>query len=93
MFLHIGNNKIIPVSEIIAIIDAKSYNSSSEMKKFIKNNRDNNHLKDVKDDDIVTYIITSRERYTIVYASNISSSTLLKRCNSLDWGEINDQGK
>ncbi|WP_077369291.1 extracellular matrix regulator RemB [Anaerosalibacter sp. Marseille-P3206] len=89
MFLHIGNNKIIPVSEIIAIIDAKSYNSSSEMKKYIENNNYN----DVKDDDYATYIVTSREGYTNVYASNISSSTLLKRCNAIDWGEFNGQRK
>lgn len=93
MFLHIGNNKIIPVNEIIAIIDAKSYNSSSEMKKFIKNYRVNNNSNDVKDDDIGTFIVTCREGCTNVYASNISSSTLLKRCNAIDWGEFNGQGK
>ena len=68
MFLHIGNNKTIPLNEVIAIIDINSFY------KCIFNEENN---------DIKSYIITWREKETIIYTSNISSSTLLKRSNDI----------
>lgn len=78
MFLHIGNNKTIPLNQIIAIIDINSFNSSSELKYFIDSQK---CISNDEDNDIKSYIVTSKEKKTIIYTSNISSSTLLKRSN------------
>ncbi len=80
MFLHIGNNKTIPLNEVIAIIDINSFYNSSELKYFIDNHK---CIFNEENNDIKSYIITWREKETIIYTSNISSSTLLKRSNDI----------
>lgn len=85
MFLHIGKDKVIPTSEIIAIIDANSSKSSSEMKNFIKRHSENEYFNDVEDSYIKSYIITCKEEKTNIYTSNISSSTLRKRWDNIKY--------
>lgn len=90
MFLHLGNDVVIPLKDIIAIIDAKSVNSKYT-KEFIKICDEEGFIENVTDDNIKSYIITekiekdskSRDdvRVSIIYGSNISSTTLLKRSN------------
>lgn len=81
MFLHIGKNSVVPVKDIIAIIDKKTSLDSYETKKLIdrikkEGNMDNSDNIDEK--KIKTYIIT----HNTIYTSSISSSTLLKRNNN-----------
>lgn len=73
MFLHIGENNLIPKKEVIAIIDAKTSLKSEDTKRLLESMNENNKLEKEK---IKTYIITSNNK---VYTSNISSKTLLKR--------------
>lgn len=80
MFLHIGNNKTIPLNEVIAIIDIDSFYSSSELKRFIDSYK---CIFNEEKNDVKSYIITWRKNETIIYTSNISSSTLLKRSNDI----------
>ena len=85
MFLHIGGNKIILERDIIAIIDRESIDSSSINKYFIDNMKREDILYNGDKGNIKTYIITcvkelnSNIKEYKLYATNISSATLLKR--------------
>lgn len=79
MYLHIGQNRLIPLSEIIAIIDAKSVEKSFELKYFLYRCKEQGILFDDTLDKVKSYVLVNRENKTIIYTSNISSSTLYKR--------------
>ncbi|SCG84576.1 hypothetical protein DW1_3026 [Proteiniborus sp. DW1] len=94
MFLHIGKSLIIPIKEIIAIIDAESIMKSDDTKNFLKIAEEEGFICDVGEDNIKSYIITeklekskensSKIRRSVIYSSNISSKTLLKRVGFID---------
>ncbi|WIV12601.1 extracellular matrix regulator RemB [Proteiniborus sp. MB09-C3] len=94
MFLHVGKNLVIPIKELIAIIDADSALKSEDTKNFLKVAEEEGFIFDVAEDNIKSYIITekvekdkenlSEIRQSIIYSSNISSTTLLKRAGFID---------
>ncbi|MDD4599752.1 hypothetical protein SDC9_04257 [bioreactor metagenome] len=74
MFLHLGADTVIPLSEVIAITDLKSVRSSIN-RKFLNNSRDNNKVIDISSNNPKSFIVTKK----VVYLSAISSLTLKKR--------------
>lgn len=94
MFLHLGKNLAIPVKELIAIIDAESALSSEDTKNFFKVAGEEGFINDIAEEKIKSYIITekvekdkeklSEIKKSIIYTSNISSTTLLKRAGFID---------
>lgn len=92
MFLHIGKNFVIPVKDIIAIIDSDACKKSTDTEKFLNSMEKEGLIYKTDKNDIKTYILTcniEKEKNTkkyvkknIVYTSSISSATLFKR-NSL----------
>lgn len=94
MFLHLGKNLVVPIKDLIAIIDADSVLKSEDTKNFLKVAEEEGFIYDVAEDNIKSYIITeklekskensSNVRKSIIYSSNISSKTLLKRAGFID---------
>lgn len=94
MLLHLGKDAVIPLRDVIAIIDKKSAFESDETKKFFENAKKNGDVEDITDNDIKTYILTDKvvsganidkkKRKSIIYTSNISSTTLKKRAGFID---------
>lgn len=75
MFLHIGENNLIPKEEIVAIIDAKTSLKSNDTKSLLKIiDKGDNLGKD--NEEIKALIITCQNK---VYGSKLSPKTLLKR--------------
>jgi len=94
VFLHLGKNIVIPVKDLIAIIDADSVLKSDDTKSFIKVTQEEDFIYDVAKGNIKSYIITEKVdkgkekslnvRESVIYSSNISSKTLLKRAGFID---------
>lgn len=88
MFLHLGKDFVIPMKDIIAIIDVESLNSE-DTKNFFKIAEEEGFIYNIVDKGIKSYIITEKIekdkdtgkdiRKSIIYSSNISSTTLYKR--------------
>ncbi|MBS4539318.1 DUF370 domain-containing protein [Clostridium sp. D2Q-11] len=93
MFLHLGKDYVIPLSEIISIIDAKSL-ELKDTADFIRISEEEGFLTKIVDNNIKSYIITERieknnkklkkSRKSIIYCTNISANTLYKRCNYIE---------
>ncbi|MDO5707322.1 MAG: DUF370 domain-containing protein [Andreesenia angusta] len=90
MYIHIGKNCAIPEENIIAIIDKKNMYNSDINKEFLNIASDEGFVENLAEKkEIKSYIITeemskySKKNYmkTKIYASNISSTTLMKRVN------------
>lgn len=94
VFLHLGKNFVIPLKDVIAIIDAETAFKSDDTKDFFNIAKEEGFICDIVKDDIKSYIITERVekeknnnkgvRKSIIYTSNISPDTLYKRAGFVD---------
>ena len=74
MFLHLGADMVIPLSDVIAITDLKAGKSNIN-KEFLHRMKDEKKIIDISEQNPKSFIITRK----IVYLSAISSLTLHKR--------------
>lgn len=84
MFIHIGENIVIPEDSIVAIMDAESVSMSEDTRQFLKIADEEGFVKRVTDDDPKSLIITEINKKSVVYLSPISSITLCKRSGFLE---------
>lgn len=82
MFLHLGADKVIPLRDVIAIIDLKSSRSVIN-DEFIHTMHEEQMIVDVSEDNSKSFVITDK----IVYLSAISSLTLKKRSSYTGYTE------
>ena len=77
MFLHLGVDIVVPLSDVIAITDLKA-GISEINQEFLNKMQDNKKIIDISEDAPKSFIITRK----IVYLSAISSLTLHKRAEN-----------
>jgi len=75
MYLHIGADYVVPMEEIIFIIDAALGRTSAVTKDFITKTKNEKQIVDLTSDDPKSYVITKEK----IFYSPISSSTLQRR--------------
>ncbi|KAA9005123.1 DUF370 domain-containing protein [Paenibacillus spiritus] len=79
MYIHLGGEKIIRSSELIAIFDISIEKSSKLSKQFVASARLNKTLETIGEEEAKSIVVTR----DVVYYSPISSSTLKKRARIL----------
>jgi len=80
LFLHLGENIIIPKDSIIGIFDMEKCFYSISSKEFIEITKLEKNVKRIgNEENIKTFVITNEG----IYLSPISSITLLKRFQQL----------
>ncbi len=93
MFLHLGKNYVIPLKDVIAIIDAESSLKSKDTREFLHIAEEEGFIYNIVDEKVKSYIVTEKVqkdkngveiRKSIIYCTNISSATLFKRTNFLN---------
>lgn len=84
MFIHIGENVVIPLKGIIAIMDIDSANMSNDTKQFLKIADEEGFVRRVSDDEPKSFILAEVNKKSFVYLSPISSITLSKRSSYVD---------
>lgn len=78
MFLHLGDDTVVALEEIISINDYRSFHSNIN-KDFLTQMRRQGKVVDVSENTPKSFIVTKRG----VYLSAISSLTLKKRAGNL----------
>ncbi len=78
MFLHLGENVVIPQKEVIAILDIESVNSI-DSDRFMRISDEEGFVKRINKEKPKSIVLTEREEKSIIYLSPISSVTLVKR--------------
>lgn len=81
MFLHIGDDFVIPFKNIIAIIDIDSTTVSKDTREFLKIAEEEGFIVSINQEIPKTFIITESEKKSKIYLSPISSRTLNKRAD------------
>ncbi len=83
MYLHLGNNIVVPDDEVIAVFDLDISSQSFRTREFLSKAEKNGSVIAVGDDLPKSFVICgSRDKQT-VYLSQLMSSTLLKRSEGL----------
>jgi len=79
MFIHLGGEKIIRASELIAIFDLSVEKSSKISKQFIQQAEKDKIIEHIGEEECKSLVVTQSK----VYYSPISSMTLKKRAHQL----------
>lgn len=79
MYIHLGGEKVIRSSELIAIFDTSIEKSSKISKQFISQSHQDKKLVQIGEEEAKSIVVTKNT----VYYSPISSSTLKKRAKIL----------
>jgi len=79
MFIHLGANVLVPIKEVIAIIDVKMKDSAESMVEFLNIADEEGFVVNIEEGETKSYVVTSKH----VYYSPISSLTLKKRSHYL----------
>lgn len=79
MFLHIGGDIVIPVKDVIAIMDIDTTTISKDTREFLKIAEEEGFIKSISDDLPKSFVITEMDKKSVIYLSPISSVTLKKR--------------
>lgn len=79
MILHLGSDYIVPLQDVIAIIDAEAVSKSQDTKQFLERKMKDFMFSCCQHEEIKSYILAKKKNEFCVYASAISSQTLLKR--------------
>ena len=81
MFLHIGGNVVIPMKNVIAIMDIDTTTISKATKEFLKIAEEEGFIQSISEDLPKSFIITETDKKSKIYLSPISSVTLQKRAS------------
>ena len=82
MYLHLGQNTVVPEDSVIGIFDLDNSSWSHITRNYLSEAEKRNKLISVTDDIPKSFVICgekTRNAESIVYLSQLSSQTLLKR--------------
>ena len=86
MYIHLGNNKMIRMDDIVGIFDIESTTISKRSRDFLTKAEKAGQVRTLSYDLPKSFVLCSpkNKRKQKVYISQISSSTLLKRSGYID---------
>jgi len=83
MFLHLGNDVLVELKDVISIIDIEK-NKSVINSEFIETAKEEGFVRIISKDEIKSVIITEIKNRSTIFLSPITSSTLHKRTRFID---------
>lgn len=81
MFLHLGENIVVPIKDVIGIFDIESTMYSPDTSQFLRLAEEDGFVERITNDKPKSFIIAEVNKKSKIYLSPISSSTLCKRTN------------
>lgn len=81
MYLHLGKDVIVPLREVVAILDARFMRASETNQTFLRRAADAGRLRGEGLTHAKSIVVTTRG----VYASPVSSKTLARRIRTRGW--------
>jgi hypothetical protein len=79
MFLHLGENVVVPINDVIGIFDIETTMYSSDTSQFLRMAEEDGFVERITKDKSKSFVIAEVDKKSKVYLSPISSSTLCKR--------------
>ena len=82
MYLHIGGEYAVKISDIVAVFDMDNTTVAKASRKFLSAAQKRNEIITTTDDIPKSYVITYSDKETKVYLSALSTTVLLKRAEA-----------
>lgn len=79
MYLHLGQDTVIRTEDIIGVFDLDTATVSKRTRDFLNRAEKRNEIRLVSEELPKSFIVCSKEGKQVIYLSQISSGTLLKR--------------
>ena len=79
MFLHLGENVVVPINDIIGIFDMETTMYSSDTIQFLRMAEEDGFVESITKNVAKSFVIAEVDKKSKIYLSPISSSTLCKR--------------
>ena len=79
MFLHLGENVVVPIKDVIGIFDLQATMYSSDTIQFLRLAEEDGFVERITKERPKSFVIAEVNKMSKVYLSPISSSTLTKR--------------
>jgi hypothetical protein len=79
MFLHLGENVVVPINDIIGIFDMETAMYSSDTIQFLRMAEEDGFVERITKNVAKSFVIAEVDKKSKIYISPISSSTLCKR--------------
>lgn len=79
MFLHLGENVVVPIKDIIGIFDLQNTMYSSDTTQFLRLAEEDGFVERITKEKPKSFVIAEVDKKSKIYLSPISSSTLTKR--------------
>ena len=83
MYLHIGQNVVVPFRDVVGLFDLDNTSFSRLTRSFLERAEKEGRLINVSDDLPRSFLLCSRgEEPPVVYLSQLSAATLLRRAEN-----------
>ena len=79
MFLHLGENVVVPIKDVIGIFDLQTSMYSSDTISFLRMAEEDGFVERITNENPKSFILAEVDNVSKIYLSPISSSTLTKR--------------
>ncbi|SHK58006.1 protein of unknown function [Clostridium cavendishii DSM 21758] len=79
MFLHLGENVVVPIKDVIGIFDLQTTMYSSDTIQFLRMAEEDGFVERITKEQPKSFVIAEVNKMSKIYLSPISSSTLTKR--------------
>lgn len=79
MFLHLGENVVVPIKDVIGIFDLQATMYSSDTIQFLRLAEEDGFVERITEERPKSFVIAEVNKKSKIYLSPISSSTLTKR--------------
>ncbi len=84
MYIHLGNNIMLPTNEIVGIFDLENSTISKRTRDFLNKAEKNGKVITVSYDLPRSFVVAEKNGEIKIYISQISSSTLRRRTGYID---------
>lgn len=85
MFLHLGENVVVPIKDVIGIFDMETSMYSSDTTQFLRMAEEDGFVSRITKDKPKSFVIAEVNKKSKIFLSPISSSTLAKRSKNISY--------
>ena len=85
MYLHLGQDVVVPHHSVIGIFDLDNATSSHITRSFLSRAEKEGSVINVSEDLPKSFIVCTENNQKKVYLSQLASATLLKRCETMSF--------
>lgn len=83
MYLHLGQNVVVPMSTVIGVFDLDNTTGSHQTRTFLKGAEKAGRVVNISDDLPKSFVVCEDAGKMTVYLSQLASTTLFKRSESM----------